>query len=139
MVQYRERERAVSVSTGIAAVLGVTRWEQIRVGIADGHTVRIEAGGKTVLKTFVDLGFFDGRSSETVMPVKAWSVFLAVCKDGRFRPSDYGKIGEAMSAKKAIETVRNTLREAFGIEGNPFREYTVREGWRARFLVGRVE
>ncbi len=66
---------------GIAALLGATQWEDIRITFVDGHTVRIEAHGKALLRTFVELGFVDARKTE-VVPVKAWALLLVFLQDG---------------------------------------------------------
>jgi hypothetical protein len=126
----------LAAAHGIAAALGATKWEQIRITEVDGQTVRIAAGGKSVLRTFVELGFVDNRRTEVVTPVIGWSVFLLMCKKGSFMPSAYGDLGKAYAAKKGIETVRRALRASFGLKENPMRGYSAKTGWVPRFLVG---
>jgi hypothetical protein len=121
---------------GIAALLGVTRWEEVRIAQVDGHTVRIEANGKTLLRTFVELGFVDGRKTALVTPTKAWSVLLLFCKQKRIKPSAYREHGAAYGVKKAIERLGSAMRASFGIAEHPIHAYSKRASlWEARFQV----
>jgi hypothetical protein len=125
---------------GIAALLGVNSWEQIRLIVLDGHTLRIEANGQTLLRTFVELGFVDKRKTEVVTPVTAWAMLILLCKKGMLRPSEYGQVGKAYGAKKAIERLGAPMRAAFGIAEHPIHEYSRRGGrWVPRFLVAAGE
>jgi hypothetical protein len=121
---------------GLAARLGVTRWEDVRLSVVDDHTLRIESKGQTLLRTFVELGFVDARKKDVVRPVIAWGMLLLLCKKGEMRPSEYGEMGKAFAAKKAIERLGAALREAFGLEEHPVRTYSRRDGrWAPRFRV----
>jgi hypothetical protein len=121
---------------GLAAELGVSRWEQTRFSIVDGHTVRIEANGQSVLRTFVELGFVDRRKTEVVTPVAAWGLFLLFCKAGAIRPSEYAQYGKPYGAKKAVEGIGKAMTKAFGLEESPIRRYSrARGSWETRFLV----
>jgi hypothetical protein len=105
-------------------------------GIVDGHTLRIEANGKTLLRTFVELGFVDGRKTDVVTPVTAWALLLLFCKKGVLRPSEYGEMGKAYGAKKTVERLGPPMREAFGIDEHPIHQYSRRHGrWLPRFRV----
>ena len=131
---------ASAAAPGIAALLGVTRWEAIRITVVDSHTVRIEANGKTLLRTFVELGFVDGRKREIVTPTTAWPLFLLFCKMKRLKPSAYTSEGNSRNkpfgVKKAIERIGVALRAAFGLEEHPIHSYSKRSRlWEARFLV----
>ncbi len=127
-------------SGGIAAIVGATRWEEIRILVVDGHTVRIEANGKSALRTFVELGFVDGRKTDVVTPTSGWLLFLLFCKKGELRPSEYAELGKAYGAKAGVKIMQKVLRAAFGIEEAPIRAYSRRTGrWVARFRVAGAE
>jgi hypothetical protein len=131
---------SASSSRGLAALLGVTSWGEIRLSVIDGHTLRIEANGQTVLRTFVELGFVDGRKTDIVTPVTAWGVLLLLVRKGELRPSEYGQVGKAYGAKKAIERLGAPMRAVFGLEEHPIHEYSRRHGrWIPRFRVAAGE
>jgi hypothetical protein len=119
---------------GLAAVLGVTRWEDLRISVLDEQTVKIETSETHVLRTFVELGFVDRRKRDGVVPVVGWAVFLGLCRNGQFRPSEYAVVGKAYGAKKGVEWVRRALKAAFGLEKDPMRGYSRASGWVPRFL-----
>jgi hypothetical protein len=121
---------------GIAAVLGVQAWRDMRISFVDGTTVRIEAKGKTLLRTFVELGFVDARKRQIVTPVTAWALLLAFCKKGYVKPSEYGALGKPYGAKKAMEGLNRAMRASFGLEERPIAQYDKRRGqWTAKFRV----
>ncbi len=76
------------------------------------------------------------RKPGEVVPVKVWGVLVAMCKVGRFRPSEYAEFGRPYAAKKAIGTLRALLKAAFGLEAEPLRTYTKYGGWEPVFRVG---
>jgi hypothetical protein len=129
-------EPAMPRAPGIAALLGATRWEEIRLTVVDGHTLRIEANGKTLLRTFVELGFVDGRKRDVVTPTSAWAVLVLFCKEGRIKPSAYREVGKPFGAKKAIERLGVAMRASFGLAEHPIHQYSKRSRqWETRFLV----
>jgi hypothetical protein len=121
---------------GIAALLGATCWEEIRFTVVDAHTLRIEAHGKSILRTFVELGFVDGRKKDIVTPTLAWALLVMFCKRKRLKPSAYAEKGRAFGVKKAIERIGSSMREAFGLEQHPIHSYSKSARlWEARFRV----
>jgi hypothetical protein len=128
---------ALPTAPGIAALLGATRWEEIRITVIDGHTVRIEANGKSILRTFVELGFVDGRKRDVVTPTTAWPLLLLFLKKGgRIKPSAYAEHGKAFAVKKAVERLGVAMRQSFGLAEHPIHAYSKRAHlWAARFLV----
>ncbi len=135
-----EAIQSPAAAHGIAALLGVQAWQQIRISFVDGTTVRIEAKGKTLLRTFVELGFVDARKRQMVTPVTAWALLLAFCKKGYVKPSEYGQLGRPYGAKKAMEGLNKAMRQSFGLEERPIAQYDKRRGqWAARFRVAGAE
>lgn len=123
---------------GIAAQLGATRWEDIRITMVDENTVRIEANGQSLLRTFVEMGFVDKRKKKSVTSVTGWKVLLLLCAKGVLRPSEYQQFGKQWAAKKGIESMRAQLQLAFGLQEDPLLSYLTRSGWRPRFRVNPV-
>ena len=121
---------------GIASLLGATRWEDLRLSVVDGHTIRIDANGKSLLRTFVELGFVDGRKRDVVTPTLPWSVLLLFCKRRRIQPSAYAEVGAPFAVKKAIERVGRVMRASFGLAAHPIHGYSkATHEWVARFRV----
>jgi hypothetical protein len=58
-------------------------------------------------------------------------MLLAICAGhGEFRWRDFGGFG---AVRQAVSVLRGKLREAFGLEGDPFCEW--KNGWRAKFFA----
>ena len=125
---------ATGRATDLAALLGVTRWEDIRLIPVDDQTLRIEAKGQTLLRSFAELGFVDGRTKDA-RPVSGWHLLLLLCHKGVLRPSEYAEFGKKWGAKKGIEEMRKRLCAAFGLAEDPLLTYLSRKGWRPRFRV----
>ena len=87
---------------------------------------------KSVLRTFVELGFVDGRKREFVTPTTSWSLFVLFCKKGRIKSSEYaGLEKKAFGVKKMITRMGATLRAE-----HPIHTYSKRSRLReTRFLV----
>jgi hypothetical protein len=113
---------------GIAALVGATAWNQIRITVVDGHTVRISCGRTTVRRTYRDLGLHAENSRE---PTKKWTLLLAICAEhGTFRWKDFGSFH---AVSQATSVLRGKLKEAFGLEEDPFHAFA--NGWRAKFFA----
>jgi hypothetical protein len=58
---------------------------------------------------------------------------LAICAGhGTFR---WKRFGTYKTAKNGVSIVRKLLKAAFGLDEDPFHEFTVAEGWRAKFFA----
>jgi hypothetical protein len=110
---------------GIAALIGATSWERIRITVVDGHTVRIGCGGTAIRRTYRDLGLHAENSRE---PTRKWRLLLAICAaHGRYR----GTRAERRAESQAIYVLRGKLKAAFGLAEDPFGAWD--DGWRAKF------
>jgi hypothetical protein len=113
---------------GIAALIGATCWEQIAVRVVDGHTVRIGRGKTVIRRTYRDLGLYAKNSRE---PTKKWKTLLAICAaHGELRRDRFAGRG---AVRQAVHVLRGRLKEAFGLEEDPFHDWD--KGWRTRFLA----
>jgi hypothetical protein len=103
-------------------------WPELRICLVDRTTVRVDAGGRCIRCTYVDLGMAHGRSRR---PTLAWEVLEEVCQQhGRFRTS---RLGNANATRQLVHRVGRDLQELFGIDGSPFHRYRSDCGWRTRF------
>ncbi len=115
---------------GIAAQLGAKRFEDVGIRVIDGLTVRITHQRKYVNASHIDLGL---ATKKTRNPTSEWKLLLDVCAGhGGFRWKSYGS---KENAKQRVSVLQRRLREAFGLADNPFKKFTVVEGWRARFFA----
>ena len=113
---------------GLAPLLGAKCWEELRVTVVDGHTLRIGCGRHAVRRTYRDLGLHAANSRE---PTRKWAMLLAICSGhGTFRWTDFGS---ARAVSQAVSVLRRKLQDAFGLTGDPFHEWD--RGWRARFFA----
>jgi hypothetical protein len=114
----------------IAAIIGATAWKEIRIAVVDGHTIRIQCGQRTVRRTYLDLGLASKTSRE---PTRKWKLLLAVCAGrGTFR---WKTLGSFDAAKNTVFLLRKTLKKTFGLDDDPFHEFTFADGWRAKFVA----
>jgi hypothetical protein len=125
----RPRPRAAK-DVAIAAAVGATTWEQLKITSIDGHVVRIQCGDKIIRRSFIDLGFGGGRRE----PIDKWKYVLALCAGrGQFRWKRFGRFAVV---KNGMSVVRKLLRGSFGIAEDPFHRFRAVDGWRARFQAG---
>jgi hypothetical protein len=111
-----------------APLIGATCWEQITVKVIDGHTVRIGRGKHVLRRTYGDLGLFAKNSRE---PTKKWKTLLAICAaHGELRRDRFTGRG---AMRQAVHVLRGRLKEAFGLEEDPFHDWE--NGWRTRFCA----
>jgi hypothetical protein len=123
---------------GLAAKLGIAKWEDVRILVVDAHTVRLDgSNGRALLTTFVELGLVDGRKVAVVTPVTAWALLRMICTHGKRMPSQYGEHGKKFGVKKVVFGLRAALKGAFGLEEDPFLSYSSNGGWTPRFKVGK--
>jgi CheY-like chemotaxis protein len=116
------------VTKALAAELGASSWSDLTLVAVDGHTLRIQAGSKTVRRTYVDLGFASGATRE---PIDKWRIVLETCAGrGVFRGNPRGKME---AARNAVYVTQKMLRKVFGLGDNPYKAYKEDVGWVAKF------
>ena len=128
LARATETSAAAPPRGDLAALLGATSFDQLRVTAVDGHTVRIGCGRRAVRRTYRDLGLHSAMTRE---PTKKWAILLEVCAGhGTFRWRDFG---EFHAVSQAVSVLRRRLRDAFGLDDDPFHGFD--NGWRARFFA----
>lgn len=114
-------------------VRGASSWEDVRISLHDGHTVLVRIGRGVQRLSYLDLGMANPRSRE---PSLQFSLLTALCKTGGVM--SWKNEGASSTMKNRVSRLREDLRRAFGLGGDPFFPYEVGLGYRTRF-VARVE
>jgi hypothetical protein len=110
------------------------RWQDVKILLVDGETVTIEVAGKFGRLTFIDMGLA-GRGNRK--PTKAWSLLTMCCEgQGRFRWKPFGTFE---NARQVVARLRKSLRATFGLDDDPFHEFSYTDQWRTKFRAGVVE
>jgi hypothetical protein len=128
LARVAEASAAVPPRGDLAALLGAASFDELRVTVVDGYTVRVGCGKRAVRRTYRDLGLHSAMTRE---PTKKWAILLAVCAGhGTFRWRDFG---ELHAVSQAVSVLRRGLQDAFGLDDDPFHSFN--NGWRARFFA----
>lgn len=105
-------------------------WEELRLVVIDGHTVRATVGKVSVRLSFRDLGL-ENLKSKT--PSRAFELLVAICQgSGEVK---YRAFGGMVAAKKQVSFLRAALKARFGAEGDPLPTLGPGKGWRAAFVA----
>jgi hypothetical protein len=104
------------------------RWEDVKIRYVDGETVSVEIDGKYQRVTHIDMGLARRGSRKAT---KAWDLLLKCCEGrGRFRWNEFGKFE---NARQVVARLRKALKAAFGLEKDPFHDFSHDDQWRTRF------
>jgi hypothetical protein len=107
------------------------RWADLCILAIDKHTILVKVGLRRQRLTAVDLGLAGKNSRKAT---KVWTVLLLICAgSGEFR---WNELGTFENAKVHVTKLRHALSAAFGIDDDPFHDFTYEQGWRARFQAG---
>lgn len=110
----------------------VSRFEDVRIQMVDGHTIRVTIRGASARFSYHDLGLVNGRTKE---PSRGFELLREVCEgSGEFRTVDFGGVE---AARKQLDIVRAALRKLVGCGEDPFEKRG--KGWRARFVARGVK
>jgi hypothetical protein len=81
-----------------------------------------------IRRTYGELGLYAKNSRE---PTKKWKTLLAICAaHGELRRGPFTGRG---AMRQEVHVLRRSLKEAFGLEEDPFHDWE--NGWRTRFLA----
>lgn len=109
-----------------------TTWERVVVRVLDEERVEIQSGRQRERRTFIEMGMADGRRSSPE-PSLSWTFLLTLAReDGTLTWED--RVASD-NARNHIRLLRDALRQALGLEGDPFHRYERKLGWRTRFLL----
>jgi len=110
---------------------GATAWEQLAFFGLDNHTILVHFERRSRRLTAHDLGLAGKVSRRQCVP---FEMLMAFCEnDGCLKTR---RFGGAQATKTTLSRLRKKLKEAFGIEGDPFFAFKPGTGWAARFRVG---
>lgn len=106
-------------------------WGNVVIRVVDNEHVELVLGATCETRSYRELGMADARKKDA--PDEVWALLLV-----------FARVHGALTwldpqAKRTIpqklSRLRARLREAFGIEGDPFRAYNNEGGWEARFTI----
>jgi hypothetical protein len=125
-----KKKRAPRPPGRIAEEIGATGWNEIKITVVDGHTVRIQHGKITIRRNYNDLGLGSAGRRD---PTEKWKLLLLVCAGhGSFR---WKTLGSYKAAKNAVYVLRVALKESFGLADDPFHRFHAVNGWKAKFFA----
>ncbi len=113
---------------------GSPTWPELTILELDSQTILVRSGRRSLRVTAEDLGLA-GKVSRR--PMVAFTMLLAFCDGGGRLKSR--RFGNAQATKTTLSRLRRKLRDAFGIDEDPFFEFQRGVGWRARFHVSSGE
>lgn len=115
----------------ILRVPGATQWNLIAIYLLNERTVRIDCGGRSYRRTYIDMGMAHGDHRRRT---KVWLMLVAFCDGhGYLQTSTFGSQG---ATKNLISRLRAALKAVFGLDEDPFHDYSTRQSWKSRFVAG---
>lgn len=111
-----------------------TKWEDMTWIFLTNEMVKIEANGVTNKYLYSDLGFKDMRKGD--VPTTRWTV-LRVFAENNGEISWETNIDNKLNNKMPgiIRDISKKLKEAFGINDNPFHNYKKEKSYKTKFLI----
>jgi hypothetical protein len=103
------------------AVPGGITWKDVAIRFLSERQFQASAKGITLPPTnFEEAGFADRRSKRARKPTEAWTVLIALAREGGSlkRPSFGARNRPAF--EKRIEEIRERLKTLFGLDSDPF-------------------
>jgi hypothetical protein len=121
----------VSGSTGERSA----NWSAIQIIFLSDFKVQITTPDGTYPQNYGELGFADRRAKRgEPKPSSAWLMFRVLAESGGII-KNAGKVGKDWpKVEKRMQEIRNTLRNHFGIAGDPI-PFIKGTGYKARFKV----
>jgi hypothetical protein len=109
---------------------GATRWNLVSVYLVNQRTVRIDCGGRSHRRSYLDLGMAHAASRE---PTRVWDLLVAFCEGNGYLQTS--RFGNSDATKMLVHRLRKALKDVFGLEGDPFFKYSRKQSWKTRFLA----
>lgn len=113
------------------------RWERLSLEVIDDSQVRIRYGEREETRSYIELGFMDGRSKATdPRPSELWALFVLFAKqDGSIA---WGTGPATAKLRDRVRDLRRKLAEVFPIaEGSPIRDYSETKAYETSFTLRR--
>ena len=104
-----------------------TAWEEIKIKLIDGDTVKISVGKIHKSYSYAQLGLMKVRSGKKTI---LWKTLVDMAEQGY---SDWDTSGADKKVKKRISNLRNILRKVMGLTGDPFFRYNTEKRWQPKF------
>ncbi len=117
-------------SPRVLPVPGATRWNLVAIYLLNERTVRIDCGGRSHRRTYVDLGMAHVNHRR---PTRVWELLDAFSDGhGYLQTTRFGTPG---ATKNLVSRLREALRAVYGLEDDPFHDYSRRQSWKTRFVA----
>jgi hypothetical protein len=109
---------------------GAARWNLVSIYLVNQRTVRIDCGGRSHRRSYLDLGMAHGSSRE---PTRVWELLVTFCEGNGYLQTS--RFGNSDATKMLVHRLRKALKVAFGLDGDPFHRYSRKQSWKTRFLA----
>jgi hypothetical protein len=109
-----------------------TTWEKVLIRVLDDQRAEILGGRKKEIRTFGEMGMRDSRRAGDE-PNVAWTLLLVLAGNGG--TLEWGDKGASDNARAHMKLLRNHLRELFGIEDDPIKDYKRQRRWQTKFTL----
>ncbi len=114
-----------------------TTWKDVSITFISEHRVQIAVLSVTQTRNFAEMGFGDQRCSGG-KPSSAWACLsLFAAGAGRIERPDHFQRSGWTKVEKQVQFIRATLRELFGIPGEPL-PFRKGSGYEAQFKIKRA-
>jgi hypothetical protein len=129
------RGRRVAVVKPFPVPMGAT-WERLSVTILGGDRAELRYGAQAEVRSYVEMGFADGRARPTEpRPSELWGLLLVLAdEDGSM---DWRSPKASPKHRDRIRDLRAKLSALFPIEGNPILDYGERRAYQTAFTLRR--
>ena len=109
-----------------------TDWESLVLRVVDDENVQVIVGRRTEVRSFDELGMTDGRRREPT-PNATWGFLLALARAGG--SMNWRDDAADDNNRKRVSELRDALKAATGLQGDPFHPYASGRGWAPRFAL----
>jgi len=105
-------------------------WREVTMTLVDGETVSVRIGDRFQRLSYIDLGLATGDTRKATVQ---WRLLVACCEgNGTFRWKVFGSFE---AARQVVSRLRKALKAAFGIDDNPFEDFSYDTQWKTRFTA----
>ncbi len=129
------RGKKVAVVRPFPVPSGAT-WAQLVVTILGENRAELRYGGQVELRSYIEMGFADGRSRSTEpRPSELWGLLLVLAEEGG--GMDWRSPKASPKHRDRIRGLRGKLAALFSIEGSPITDYAERQAYETAFTLRR--
>lgn len=110
------------------------RWSEVMMEFMDNHSIRITARGVSMVYTFAELGFKDGRKGN--LPDKPWEFLrLLAIHHGIISWETEIPTGVRANARKKVQLINERLQAVIGLGDRPILNYRTNKSYKTEFTL----